>query len=86
MPKITVSTTIRTVYEVPDGVPIDRIRRLALPAISEADEQMNEVLYLHDEGVSRVFYGDQQCVRQTVENEITEHLSHPPLSRVAPEG
>ncbi|MDX9624267.1 hypothetical protein [Pseudomonas fragariae (ex Marin et al. 2024)] len=72
MPQITVTTTITTVFDVPDGVPIERIRHLGLPVLSEDEESSEELFRLQQRAICETFSGDEEPRIASVEHEISE--------------
>lgn len=72
MPMITVTSTVTTVYEVPEGVSIERVRHLSLPVLGEEEEQTDSVVCLHDRAINSTYLGDAQSVRMSVEHRIIE--------------
>ena len=72
MPIITVTTTITTRFDVPEGVSIDLIRHQALPVLSENDEDTDAVCVLQDTALNRVYLGAADARSQSVEHSITE--------------
>lgn len=72
MPQIQVTTIVRTTYEVPDGVGIERIRHLSLGELSEAEEQTEAVVCMHDQQMSQIFLGAHDALNQSVEHRIDE--------------
>lgn len=54
MPIITVTTTVITRFDVPEGVSIDLVRHQALPVLSENEEGTNAVGALQDTALNRV--------------------------------
>ena len=72
MPIITVTTTITTRFDVPEGVSIDLIRHQALPVLSESDEDTDAVCVLQDTALNRVYLGAADARSQSVEHSITE--------------
>ncbi|GFM73800.1 hypothetical protein PSCICL_47920 [Pseudomonas cichorii] len=72
MPQITVTTTIRTVFEVPEGVDIQRVRHLALPELAQDDEKTDEVLSQQETAINHVFLGDAEALKCSVEIAIAE--------------
>lgn len=72
MPVITVTTTAKTRYDIPEGVGINRLRRLALPVLSEDDEGTDAVGTLHRAALDRVFIGSADVRSMSVEHRITE--------------
>jgi len=72
MPQITVTTTITTVFDVPEGVPIERIRHLGLPVLSEDEESSEDLFRLQNRAIGETFYGDQEPRMASVEHAISE--------------
>jgi len=72
MPQISVTTTITTLFDVPEGVSIDRIRQLGLPVISDNEEATEEVFRLQQRAISETFYGAEEPRAASVEHEISE--------------
>ncbi|KAF4559155.1 hypothetical protein LG197_17585 [Pseudomonas asiatica] len=72
MPIITVTTTVVTRFDVPEGVSIDLIRHQALPVLSDNDEDTDAVCVLQDTALNRVFLGAADARSQSVEHSITE--------------
>lgn len=72
MPIITVTTTVVTRFDVPEGVSIELIRHQALPVLGEDDEGADAVGALHDTALNQVFMGAADARSQSVEHSITE--------------
>lgn len=72
MESITIKTTVTTTYSVPDSVPIERIQHLALCEITEDEDAISELLILHGNSISSVFYGDEEFEGQSVEHSVTQ--------------
>ncbi|MNO96302.1 hypothetical protein D3C76_879670 [compost metagenome] len=72
MPIITLTTTVITRFDVPEGVSIDLIRHQALPVLGEDDEGTDAVGALQDTALNRVFMGSAEARSQSVEHSITE--------------
>ncbi|AIR90186.1 hypothetical protein [Pseudomonas cremoricolorata] len=72
MPVITVTTTVTTRYDIPEGVGIDQIRHLALPVLSEDDEGTDAVGSLQGAALDLVFMGAAEVRSMGVEHRITE--------------
>lgn len=72
MPQISVTTTIVTVFDVPDGVPLDRMRQLGLPVLAEDEEAPEEVFRLQQRALCQTFYGDEEPRIASVEHAISE--------------
>lgn len=69
---IVVTTTIQTVFEVPDGVEMERIKSLAFPMLTDGDDQTDAVLCLHSEAITSVFYGEETIDSHVVEHKVSE--------------
>lgn len=72
MPRITVTTSLRTVFEVPEGVTIDQVRHLALPVLSEAVEETDALAVLQQTAIGQIYLGDATDVYLSVEHTITD--------------
>lgn len=72
MQRITVTTYLRTVFEVPTGVTIEKVRHLAFPVLSEAVEETDALAILHQTAIGRVYLGDATDVYLSVEHTITD--------------
>lgn len=72
MPIITVTTTVITHFDVPEGVGIDLIRHQALPALSEDDEGTDAVQVLQGTALNMVFMGSANARSMSVEHSIVE--------------
>lgn len=72
MPQITVTTTIKTVFEVPEGVDIHRVRHLALPELAEDDEKTDEVGFQQEKAINHVYLGAANPMKSSVEISITD--------------
>jgi len=72
MPIITVTTTVVTHFDVPEGVGIDLIRHQALPVLGENDEGTDAVGVLQGAAIGMVFMGDADSRSMSVEHSITE--------------
>ncbi|WNW10087.1 hypothetical protein RRX38_02630 [Pseudomonas sp. DTU_2021_1001937_2_SI_NGA_ILE_001] len=72
MPQITVTTTISTVFEVPEGLDIQRVRQLALSELAEDEEETDEVLSRQETAINHVYLGDAEALKVSVEIAITE--------------
>lgn len=64
MPMIMVTTAITTVFEVPDGVDILRVRQLALSVLGDDEHATDTVAIQHDNVMSQIYLGDAN--RKTV--------------------
>lgn len=78
MPIITVVTTVTTTFEVPEGVTIAQVRHLALPDLSDMDELTDLVSSRQSQALNRVYIGDADPVRLSVEQNISDGV--PPLN------
>ncbi len=74
MPIVTVTTTIITRFDVPEGVSIELTRHQAMPTLSEEEEITDAVLYLQDKALNQVYLGDAASVGQSVEHSIKEGI------------
>ncbi|MEG1041512.1 MAG: hypothetical protein RSE94_16485 [Pseudomonas sp.] len=72
MPIITMTTTVITRFDVPEGVGIDLIRHQALPVLAEDDEGTDAVGALQDTALNMVFMGDADARSQSVQHAIVE--------------
>ena len=72
MPIITVTSTVTTRFDVPEGVGIDLIRHQALPVLGEDDEGTDAVGALQSTALNMVFMGDADARSMSVEHQITE--------------
>lgn len=72
MPIITVTTTVITRFDVPEGVGIDLIRHQALPVLGEDDEGTDSVGVLQSTALNMVFMGTADARSMSVEHSITE--------------
>lgn len=72
MPQISVTTTITTLFDVPEGVSIDRIRQLGLPVVSDNEEATEEVFRLQQRAISETLYGAEESRLTSVEHAISE--------------
>ncbi|MFV2947390.1 hypothetical protein [Pseudomonas japonica] len=72
MPIITVTTTVITRFDVPEGVSIDLIRHQALPVLAEDDEGTDAVGVLQGTALNMVFMGAADSRSMSVEHQITE--------------
>lgn len=72
MPIITVTTTVTTRLDVPEGVGIDLIRHQALPVLGEDDEGADAIGALQETALNRVFMGAADARSQSVEHSINE--------------
>lgn len=75
MPKITVTTTIKTIFEVPEGLTIEQIRHQALSDLAEDEEASDSVMSLHSLALNRVYLGDAEALAASVEQSIIEGTS-----------
>lgn len=69
---ITIKTLVETTYEVPNGVPIERIQQLALSELDSSEELMNEIQILHGCSLSECFLGDQEFHRSSISHSVSE--------------
>ncbi|MCS4282332.1 PHD/YefM family antitoxin component YafN of YafNO toxin-antitoxin module [Pseudomonas sp. BIGb0278] len=69
---VTVTTTVITRFDVPEGVGIDLNRHQALPFLSENDEDTDAVCVLQNTALNRVYLGAADARSQSVEDSITE--------------
>lgn len=72
MPIITVTSTITTRFNVPEGVSIEMIRHQALPVLSEDEEGTDAVGALQDTALNMVYLGDADPHSRSVEHSIVE--------------
>ncbi|ROL64571.1 hypothetical protein [Pseudomonas vranovensis] len=72
MPRITITTTIKAVHEVPEGLTIEQVRHQALPFLSEDEEATDDVVCRQDSALARVYMGAHAPVMQSVEHSIVE--------------
>ncbi|MGO0628758.1 hypothetical protein ACTORR_01590 [Pseudomonas sp. SAR267] len=72
MPIITITTTVKTVHEVPEGLTIEQIRHQALPFLSEDEEATDDVVCRQDSAMRRVYMGAHDPIKQSVEHSIVE--------------
>ncbi|HEK1767511.1 TPA: hypothetical protein SMR47_001430 [Pseudomonas putida] len=72
MPIITVTTTVITHFDVPEGVTLDLIRHQALPVLGEDDEGTDAVGVLQGTALNMVFMGAADARSMSVEHQITE--------------
>ncbi|GFM87767.1 hypothetical protein PSCICO_31660 [Pseudomonas cichorii] len=75
MPKIMVITTIKTFFDVPEGVDIQRVRHLALPDLSEMEDNTDAVTDQHGHVLNRIYLGDASVRSGSVEHAITEVIA-----------
>lgn len=64
MPLIMVTSTITTVFEVPDGVDILRVRQLALSELGDEECATDAMSIQHDKVMSEIYLGSAD--RRTV--------------------
>ncbi len=72
MPILTVTTTVITRFDVPEGLSIDLIRHQALPVLGEDDEGTDSVGALQGTALNMVFMGTADARSMSVEHTITE--------------
>lgn len=72
MPKITVTTTITTVFDVPEGVGIQRARDLCMPELADNEEQVNEVVAQQDRAVNQCYLGAAKQEALQISHSIVE--------------
>lgn len=72
MPQITVTTTVRTILQVPEGVSIEQVRHLALPNLSEGEEATDSVMAFQISELNTVYLGDADPIATSVEHSISE--------------
>ncbi|MBF8720229.1 hypothetical protein [Pseudomonas guariconensis] len=72
MPIITVTSTVITRFDVPEGVGIDLIRHQALSVLGEDDEGTDAVGVLQSTAINMVFMGAADARSMSVEHSITE--------------
>ncbi|MBC2676873.1 hypothetical protein [Pseudomonas baltica] len=77
MPKISVITTVATVFEVPEGLTIEQVRNHALQGLSEMDELTDSIVAHQDSSVNQAYLGDAVSLALSVENVIAEGIAHP---------
>ena len=64
MPLIMVTSAITTVFEVPDGVDILRVRQLGLSELGDDEAATDAVSIQHDNVISQIYLGSAE--RRTV--------------------
>lgn len=72
MSRITITTTMQTVFEVPDGVTIEQVRHLALPVLSEDVNETDALAILQQKAIDQAYLGDANGVHLSVEHTITD--------------
>ncbi len=72
MPLITITTTITTRFDVPEGLSIELIRHQALPVLSEDEEGADAVARLQDTALNMVYLGDADARSQSIQHAIVE--------------
>ncbi|WP_252091054.1 hypothetical protein [Pseudomonas sp. MWU13-3659] len=72
MPIITVTTTVVTRFDVPEGLSIDLVRHQALPDLSEDEVGTDAVLVLQDTAMNMVYLGSAEARSQSVGHSIAE--------------
>lgn len=77
MPKISVVTTVTTVFEVPEGLTIEQVRHQALQELGEMDEITDSVVAHHDRSMKQAYLGDAVSLMLSVENGISEGVAQP---------
>ena len=64
MPFIMITSAITTVFEVPDGVEILRVRQLGLSELGDDEDATDSVSIQHDKVMNEIYLGD--AARKTV--------------------
>lgn len=64
MPLIMVTSAITTVFEVPEGVDISRVRQLGLSELDDDESATDAISIQHDRIINQIYLGS--TVRQTV--------------------
>jgi hypothetical protein len=77
MPKISVTTTVTTVFEVPEGLTIEQVRHQALQTLSDMEELTDSIVAHQDVALNQVYLGDAVSLALSVENVIAEGIAHP---------
>lgn len=77
MPKISVITTVTTVFEVPEGLTIEQVRHQALQTLSDMEELTDSIVGHQDQSLNQVYLGDAVSLALSVENVIAEGIAHP---------
>jgi hypothetical protein len=77
MPKISVITTVATVFEVPEGLTIEQVRHQALQTLSDMEELTDSIVAHQDVALNQVYLGDAVSLALSVENVIAEGIAHP---------
>ncbi|MFW3895339.1 hypothetical protein [Pseudomonas bharatica] len=72
MPIITITTTVKSVHEVPEGLTIEQIRQQALSFLSEHEEATDDVVCRQDSAMCQVYMGGHDPIKQSVEHSIIE--------------
>ncbi|MBD1590309.1 hypothetical protein [Pseudomonas typographi] len=72
MPRITVTTTVRTVFEVPEGLSIEQIRHQALPDLAEPEEETDSIAALQQHVMNQVYLGGADDVYISIEHAIVD--------------
>ena len=64
MPFIMVTSAVTTVFEVPEGVDLQRVRQLGLSELGDDEEATDAVAIQHDNVMSGIYLGS--AARKTV--------------------
>ncbi|WP_421557105.1 hypothetical protein [Pseudomonas canadensis] len=64
MPFIMITSAITTVFEVPDGVDLLRVRQLGLSELGDDEDATYSVSIQHDKVMNEIYLGD--AARKTV--------------------
>lgn len=72
MPVITVTSTVTTRFDVPEGVTIEQVRHLALPTLSEDEDCTDTIGVVQEKALNQVYLGAADARSMTVEHKITE--------------
>lgn len=72
MPMIMVTSAITTVFEVPDGVDILRVRQLALSELGDDECATDAVSVQHDQVINQIYLGDANRKTVSISHRIAE--------------
>lgn len=78
MPLITVTSAITTVFEVPEGVDILRVRQLGLSNLDDDESVIDAVLIQHDQVINQIYLGSADRKTVSISHCIVDPTEQPP--------
>ena len=72
MPFIMITSAITTVFEVPDGVDILRVRQLGLSELGDDEDATDSVSIQHDKVMNEIYLGDAAQKTVSISHSIVD--------------